>query len=504
MKKHKINFKTPKRKSISISTELAISILLVTAVMLSLVYCMNSVFLSKVYLRYKKEGMQEAFSEIDEACADGKLYSTDYRVEFEKICGRENIQILITSSDYKPVLTSQNEKDMLLMQLYKVMYSEIQDDDGDKEVYSDTKYTIELRKDSRMGEQYLILWGTLSDGNLIIMRAGTLPIKESAKISNSFLLFIALIVICVAMIVSYLIGEKITEPVKQLNKISKSMTNLDFNAKYVPRKRMNELDQLGENMNSMSEKLEQTILELKQANLSLKHDISVLNDNEKRRREFLSNVSHELKTPIALIQGYAEGLSDGIFTDPEDQKYYADVISDEAKKMNTIVKELLDLNQLEGGQYNLDLHRFDIVELIKGTIAENRLMIEENKITVKFPYDEPFYVVGDDFFIERVFTNYLTNAIHYCEGEKIIDIRLENIDDGVKISVMNTGNAIPEDSIGHVFEKFYKVDKARTRAYGGSGIGLSIVKAVMELHGRDYGVYNVDGGVVFYFTLDKG
>lgn len=503
MKKHKINFKTPHRKNISISTELAISILLVTAVMLSLVYFMNSVFLSKIYLRYKKEAMEESFSELDEASADGTLYTAKYRVTFEKICGRNNLQILIASSNGVPVLTSQNEKDMLVSQLYRVMFSNEQED-GDKIVLNEESYTIELRKDSRMGEQYLILWGTLSDGNIIIMRAGMQPIKESAKISNSFLLFIALIVICVAVIVSYFIGEKITEPVKQLNKISKSMTNLDFNAKYVPRKRMNELDQLGENMNSMSEKLEQTILELKQANLSLKHDISVLNDNEKRRREFLSNVSHELKTPIALIQGYAEGLSDGIFTDPEDQKYYADVISDEAKKMNTIVKELLDLNQLEGGQYNLDLERFDIVELIKGTIGENKLLIEENGITVKFPYDQPYYVVGDDFFIERVFVNYLTNAIHYCEGEKIIDIRLEEIKDGVKISVMNTGNNIPEDSIGHVFEKFYKVDKARTRAYGGSGIGLSIVKAVMELHGRDYGVYNVDGGVVFYFTLDKG
>lgn len=503
MKKHKINLRKPNIKSVSISTELAIAILLVTAVMLSLVYFMNSVFLSRIYLRYKKEAMEESFDELNDASSKGILYTDDYRVEFEKICGRNNIQILIVSSDYMPLLTSQNEKDMLIAQLYNIMLSD-DFEDGDKIVLSEENYAIELRRDNQMGEQYLILWGTLADGNIIIMRAGTLPMRESAKISNSFLLFIALIVICVAMIVSYIIGEKITAPVKELNKLSKSMTNLDFNAKYVPRKHVNEIDQLGENMNSMSETLEKTILELKQANLSLKHDITVLNENEKRRREFLSNVSHELKTPIALIQGYAEGLSDGIFTDPEDQKYYADVISDEAKKMNTIVKELLDLNQLEGGQYNLDLHRFDIVELIKGTIAENRLMIEENHITVKFPYDEPFYVVGDDFFIERVFVNYLTNAIHYCEGEKIIDISLENIDDGVKISVMNTGNNIPDEAIGHVFEKFYKVDKARTRAYGGSGIGLSIVKAVMELHGRDYGVFNVDGGVVFYFTLDKG
>ena len=497
----KQNKKNSHRK-VSVSTELMIAILLVTAVMLSLVFLMNTVFLSNVYMRYKEEGMEESFGEINEACAEGLLYSTSYRVDFERICSNENLQIIVVSSDGSTLLTSQNEKGMMREQFTSTLLSK--GSSGDKVVKSNGKYSIELRHDKRMNEQYLVLWGTLSDGNFIFMRAGMLPIKESAQISNSFLLFIALIAICLAALVSYFIGQQITKPVRDLNELSSRMTNLDFEKKYIPRKRSNELDQLGENINAMSEKLENTIIELKQANLSLKHDINVLNDNEKRRREFLSNVSHELKTPIALIQGYAEGLSDGIFTDPEDQKYYADVISDEAKKMNTIVRELLDLNQLEGGQYNLDLNRFDITEMIRGTISENKLPIEDGGITVNFNYDKPVYVVGDEFFIERVFVNYLTNAIHYCDGEKIIDITIEEIDDGMKISVKNTGNNIPKDSIDHVFEKFYKVDKARTRAYGGSGIGLSIVKAVMELHGRDYGVYNVKDGVVFYFTLDKG
>lgn len=446
--------------------------------------------------------MEESFKELNEASKNASLYTDTYRVEFEKICSQNNLQIIVMKADGDVILSSANEKDLMLLQLYSILFTS--GDEGDKIITSQEDYSIELRHDDRMSEQYLVLWGTLEDGNIILMRAGMVPIRESAHITNKFLLFIGLILICASVVVSYFLGKKITKPVKELNDISKRMSNLDFDARYAPRKTMNELDQLGMNMNALSEKLENTIIELKQANLSLKHDINVLNDNEKRRREFLSNVSHELKTPIALIQGYAEGLSDGIFTDPVDQKYYADVISDEAKKMNAIVKELLDLNQLEGGQYNLDLERFDIVELIKGTIAENKLLIDENEITVKFPYEEPIFVVGDDFFIERVFVNYLTNAIHYCDGEKLIDIKIEDISDGVKISVMNTGSNIPDDSISHVFEKFYKVDKARTRSYGGSGIGLSIVKAVMDLHNRDYGVYNVDDGVVFYFTMDKG
>ena len=220
------------------------------------------------------------------------------------------------------------------------------------------------------------------------------------------------------------------------------------------------------------------------------------------RKEFLSNVSHELKTPIALIQGYAEGLKEGINDDAESRDFYCDVIMDEAAKMNTMVKKLLTLNQLEFGNEVVAMERFDITALIKNYIASSEILLRQKEITVRMEDYGAIYVWGDEFRVEEVFMNYFSNAINYAQGEKVIDVKILQEEDTVKVSVFNTGNPIPEESLEHLWEKFYKVDKARTREYGGSGIGLSIVKAIMESLNQQYGVVNYENGVEFWFTLD--
>lgn len=221
------------------------------------------------------------------------------------------------------------------------------------------------------------------------------------------------------------------------------------------------------------------------------------------RKEFLDNVSHELKTPIALIQGYAEGLKENISDDPESREFYCDVIMDEASKMNKLVKNLLTLNQLESGKDAVVMERFDIVSLIRGVLQTMNIMIGQKDAKVIFEAEKPVYVWADEFKIEEVVTNYVSNALNHLEGEKEIEIKLQDEDNRVKISVFNTGTPIPEADVPNLWNKFYKVDKARTREYGGSGIGLSIVKAIMESMNQEYGVQNFDNGVEFWFTLDR-
>ncbi|MCR5755045.1 MAG: HAMP domain-containing histidine kinase, partial [Acetatifactor sp.] len=221
------------------------------------------------------------------------------------------------------------------------------------------------------------------------------------------------------------------------------------------------------------------------------------------RREFLSNVSHELKTPIALIQGYAEGLKEGINDNPEDTDYYCEVIIDEASKMNNMVKKLLTLNQLEFGNDVVSMERIDIVELVRNQIQSAAILTRQNEIEVRMEDYSPIYVWADEFKVEEVFTNYFTNALNHCTGEKIIDVRLECRDNSVRVCVFNTGTPIPEESIQRIWEKFYKVDKARSREYGGSGVGLSIVKAIMESMNQAYGVENYNNGVMFWFELER-
>ena len=209
-----------------------------------------------------------------------------------------------------------------------------------------------------------------------------------------------------------------------------------------------------------------------------------------------------MKTPIALIQGYAEGLKEGINDDPESREFYCDVIMDEADKMNHMVKNLLTLNQLEFGADEVQFERFDIVGLVRGVIASCEILIQQAGATVDFVADEKLDVWADEFKAEQVIRNYLTNAIHHAADEKRIEVRIRKEGKKAHISVYNSGRPIPEEDVPKLWDKFYKVDKAHTREYGGNGIGLSIVKAIMESFHQKYGVRNFDNGVEFWFELD--
>ena len=280
------------------------------------------------------------------------------------------------------------------------------------------------------------------------------------------------------------------------------MADLDFNAKYTSGGN-NELGVLGSNFNTMSEKLQLAITELKTANNELQKDIDHKTEVDNMRREFVSNVSHELKTPIALIQGYAEGLREGINEDPESMQYYCDVIIDEAFKMNKMVKELMTLSQLEAGVDTFSMERFDMTALVLNAIQSSEILLQQNRIQVRtIEIDHPVYVWGDEFKVEEVFRNYFSNAMNHVGGEKIITISFEIKNEKCRVCVHNTGEAIPEESLEQIWEKFYKVDKARTREYGGSGVGLSIVKAILDAMKQEYGVQNTESGVLFYFELD--
>ena len=262
----------------------------------------------------------------------------------------------------------------------------------------------------------------------------------------------------------------------------------------------------------MSEELEHTISELKTANNELQEDIEQKKQIDEMRKEFLSNVSHELKTPIALIQGYAEGLDDGVCEDPENRRYYLNVIIDEAGKMNSLVKQLLTLSKLESGAPELSRENFDLTELVRGVLHATKMMAENQSASVRASFVDavsgeqelrvPVLVNADEFKIEEVLTNYISNALHHVNEGGSITVSVEPRGERIRLAVYNTGSSIPEEDLPHLWDKFYKVDKAHSRTYGGSGIGLSIVKAIMEAHGMPYGVENCPGGVRFFVELE--
>lgn len=478
----------------------AIIILTVTLCVL-----MNTLFLGRTYLEHKKNGMITTYDELNTAVHGNYLYKAHYRITFEKLASESNLSIVVMEPDGTIRLSTEGENITSRMQnqLWAMLFQF--DSANNVEIYSTNNYRIIRHTDSRMDGDFIVLYGNLSDGNTIIIRCAVQSIHESVNFANRFLLIAGVLSIMFGLFVATLLTRRIIRPITQLTEISKKMRNLDFEARYVPRERVNEIDELGDNMNMLSQNLERAIGELKQANNDLQHDLDIRSQSENMRKEFLSNVSHELKTPIALIQGYAEGLEDGISDNPEDRKFYCDVIIDESKKMNRMVQQLIALNQLEYGQDNLSMERFDLTTVVNALIQNSSLPIEQNGIIVEFDGEKPVYIWADEFFVEQAVNNYLTNAIHYAKYDKKIKIWTEDAhkDKGTRLCVFNTGDPIPEENISHLWEKFYKVDKARSREYGGSGIGLSVVKAVAENLHRECGVYNREDGVVFWIEFDS-
>jgi signal transduction histidine kinase len=325
--------------------------------------------------------------------------------------------------------------------------------------------------------------------------------QESVIIANKFLAYVGIMSVIIGTLVMFYISKRFTKPIHQLAGIAKKMSDLDFDIKYEVTAN-DEIGELGCSINTLSEKLEKTISELKGANNELLSDIQNKTQIDEMRKDFLSNVSHELKTPIALIQGYAEGLKDNVNEDEESREFYCDVIIDEAKKMNSMVQKLISLNKLEFGSNQVNFERFDIVALINTILNSTEILFQQKDVALHFEKYDPIYVWADEYLVEEVLTNYISNALNHVDGDKIIEIKLIQEKDVVRIAVFNTGANIPEEELDKIWVKFYKVDKARTREYGGSGIGLSIVKAIMDSLNRECGVMNRETGVEFWFELD--
>ncbi len=461
----------------------------------------NYAFLEKYYGNSKQKVLVEAFQKINKAANEGILSSDEYDVEFENICANGNMMILILDSSGEVVRTMSSDGTKMRDQFMQILFGN--SEDGTREVIIDEeKYSIEKAKDQRLNADYLVLWGTLDNGNLIIIRTAVESLKKSVEISNRFFMYLAVIAVIFSGIFIWIFSGKLTKPILELSELAGRMTKLDFEAKYKG-KGKNEIDRLGASMNQLSATLEETITELKIANNELKDDIEKKEQIDVMRKEFLANVTHELKTPIALVQGYAEGLKECIQDDPESRDFYCDVIIDEANKMNMMVKKLLTLNQLEFGTDTVMMERFDITEVIKGVIATSDILIRQKEVRMIFKPKKKYYVWADQFKVEEVLTNYITNALNHVANERIVEVRVGMEGELVHVSVFNSGQPIPQEDLDKIWIKFYKVDKARTREYGGSGIGLSIVKAIMDSFHRECGVNNYDNGVEFWFNLDS-
>ena len=486
----------------SIKQQIAMLFMAVMIGTIGLCWIINNIFLETFYIRNKAKVLGNAYGDINKAASNGDITSEEFDLELRKLCDMYNIGIVIIDADSKTIKSSSRDVNILIRRLYDNVFDL---DTEMKYLEENGRYSLATSMDKSTLTEYIEMWGVLDNGNMFLIRSPIESIRDSVSISNRFLAYVGVTGTIISAFLIWFATAKVTKPIMELKDISEKMIKLDFETKYSSRS-INEIDLLGEHMNELSETLKRTISELKTANNELQRDIEKKEEIDEMRKEFLANVSHELKTPIALIQGYAEGLKEGINDDAESREFYCDVIMDEASKMNVMVKKLLDLNALEFGNDVAVMERFDIVSMIENFLVSAEILIEQNHVTLKHEAHTPIYVWADEFKTEEVVRNFFSNAVNHVSGDKVIEIKYslikENDTDLVRVSVFNTGEPIPEESLPHIWEKFYKVDKAHTREYGGSGVGLSIVKAIMESMNQQYGVINYTNGVEFWFELE--
>lgn len=333
----------------------------------------------------------------------------------------------------------------------------------------------------------------------IFMISSFEEIAEIKGTMKEYYVYVFLVALIVVIILSFIYSKMVSKPLVEINKIAKKMANLDFSS-YCEITTDDEIGSLSSSLNTLSSNLRKSLDELKYANEKLLDDIERERRLEETRKEFVASVSHELKTPLGIIKGFAEGIKDGIYEEKKD--YYLDVILDETDKMEGLVFDMLDLSKLQSTSYKLTKEEFMIDRLIHKVIDKFKNHIERKNIRIsRFTNTEDILVYADMRRIEQVVVNLMSNGIRHTEPNGNISITIIEEANEVKMSIENSGKHISKEKIDRIWDRFYRVQESRDRLSGGTGLGLAIVKNILELHDSKYGVENTENGVCFYYTL---
>ncbi|MDO4174667.1 MAG: HAMP domain-containing sensor histidine kinase [Eubacteriales bacterium] len=364
-------------------------------------------------------------------------------------------------------------------------------------------YTFSQLNEQDGNTVYIALIGRLRTGDTIVLRIPTSALQENQSVNFMFLMISALVAFVACLLAGAFLGRQFTRPITEMKDVANSIAKLDFSKRYSG-EYDDEIGELGKSLNQMSDYLESAILDMQHMNEQLQREIEEKQRIDDMRREFIINISHDLKTPIALIQGYAEGLRVGINESEDDKNYYCDIIVDEAKRMNYLVHQLLDLSRIELGNVVPNLSHFDAYELMEAVVEKTQVMWQEKQLHIDLSGIGEQELCADYDMLERAVMNYMTNAIDHTPMGGRICLSTGTDTRHILLAVRNEGESLATEEMDKIWDKFYKLDKSRTRVSGGgSGIGLSIVRAIMRAHHGGCGVRNVEGGVEFYLSLPK-
>ena len=476
----------------SLTRELAVILVGLVAGTIMLCWFINTSFLEKYYMLNKQDSLIDGYDVINGASETGELNSSEFDVTFDNLCANGNIAVMIISSNRAIVRSSVNDNQVILMEFMNILFG---DDRNQTEILQRSdNYVIQKQTDTRLSSEYMVLYGTLSNGNLILMRTAVESIRESAKISNQFLVYVGVLAIAISAIVTVFVSKRITTPISELTDISKRMTELDFDAKYVSKgHRKNEIDELGEHFNRLSCALESTISELKSANNELKQDIEKKTEIDEMRKEFLSIVSHELKTPMTSMKVLADSLLEQENVPVEMYQEFMGDIAKEIDRENKIITDLLSLVKMDKKGQTLNIESMNINNLLEQILKRLRPIAQQKNVEIVMESFRPVTAEIDETKFSLAISNLVENAIKYNRDNGWVHVSLNADHKFFYIKVEDSGIGIPEEDQAYIFERFYRVDKSHSREIGGTGLGLSIVKHGALLHNAEIHVESEEG-----------
>lgn len=449
------------------------------------------------YYRYKKN--QELVTTAKEIIRISAESPTERRPWFSYVLTREENNMRFLIFDYTELIPS-------------IIYSSKNDSDtitGNASLWINNAISNGVfrslalfpeRLFSLIIDNTMYLYALIGENQYLFIAVSMDYLTQTAQITIEFFSYISLISIFLVLIPIFMIASTITKPIIKITNVTKKISKMQFDEK-CKIKGNDELSQLAKNVNMMSKQIERNLNLLIEKNEILKKDLDRQEENEQLRRQFVANVSHDFKTPLALIQAYTEILKEGKL-ESEDLETY-NIILDQVNKMNLLVTQLLSLSQLESGLIKLEMSFFPIDDVILSVLKNLQVLINERNITYHYIKDDDYIVKGDYQQILQVVTNLVENAIKYTPDNTEFNIKISYNYSRVKIEISNNSpQDLTQDQISHLFDSFYKLDRTRSASLKSYGLGLAIVKAIVELHEQNCGATLEDGIITFFFTLD--
>ncbi|MCR8842212.1 HAMP domain-containing histidine kinase [Paenibacillus sp. SC116] len=326
------------------------------------------------------------------------------------------------------------------------------------------------------------------------------PVGDAVIIFEKYMIYLAPLILLLILILTFVFSRVISRPLLTLNRTAARMAQLDFTIPAAIRSK-DEFGELSQSMNTLSCNLDTALRNLTAANTQLQEDMVEKQRQEQLRKELIANISHELKTPLGIVKGFTEGLQDDVAE--EKRERYLCLILNEVDRMNALIMDMLELSKFEAKAIRLNIRAISLSRLVEDICIAFTRQLESKQLRIRV--DQPFeqLVRADARWIEHVIVNVLSNAIRHAVKQSVIGIHIQDTGSShVIMRIENEGPSIKEEDLSRIWEQFYRVERARDRKSGGTGLGLAMVKHILELHGSEFGVENTSRGVVFYFSLE--